>query len=46
MEIETSGAEGPVVLVAIRRFKVTRSIKAGRVPEAAAEVCDKREVGP
>lgn len=46
MEIETSGAEGPVVLVPIGRLEVTRGIKARRVPEAATEVGDKWEVGP
>lgn len=46
MEVEASGAEGPVVLVPIRRLEVTRGVKARRVPEAAAEICDQWEVGP
>lgn len=46
MEIQASGAEGPVVLMSICWLEVTRGVKARRVPETAAEISDQREVGP
>lgn len=46
MEIEARGGEGAVIGVAIGGFEVTGRVESGRVPEAATEVGDKRELRP
>lgn len=46
MEIEARGAEGPVVGVAVGGLEVTGGVELGRVPGAAPEVGDEREVRP
>ena len=46
MEVEAGGVEGAVVGVAIGGLKVAAAVEVGRVPEAAAEVGEKRELRP
>lgn len=46
MEIEARGVEGQVIGVAVGGFEVTGGVEGGRVPEAAAEVGEEREVRP
>lgn len=48
MEVEAGGVEGPVVGVAVGGFEVAGGVEVGsrRIPEAAAEVGEEREVRP
>lgn len=46
VEVEARGAEGPVVGVAVGGLEVTGGVELGRVPGAAPEVGDEREVRP
>lgn len=48
MEVEAGGVKGPVVCVAVGRFEVAGGVEVGswRIPEAAAEVGEEREVRP
>lgn len=46
MEVEARGAEGPVVGVAVGGLEVTGGVELGRVPGAAPEVREEREVRP
>lgn len=48
MEVEAGGVEGPVVGVAVGGFEVAGGVEVGsrRIPEAASEVGEEREVRP
>lgn len=46
MEVEACGTEREVVGVAVGGFEVTTGMEIGRVPEAASEIGEERQLRP
>lgn len=46
VEVEAGGVEGPIVGMSISGFEVACGVESSRVPEAASEVGEKRQLRP